>query len=63
MDKITTAKSGAWTVFSGPSFPSGLYEVRLYSAGGTLMDKVRCDDYRNALDYRKSFNAIARNTH
>lgn len=61
-DKITVAKSGAWTVFS-KLLPSGMYEVKLYSAGGALLDKVRLDDYRSACDYRKSFNAIARNSH
>ena len=28
--------------------------------GGELHDKVRCDDYRTARDYLKSFNAIAK---
>lgn len=60
-DYVKTHKTGAWVVMTGPSFPSGLFEVKLYSSGGGLMDKVRCDDYRMALDYRKSFNAIAKN--
>ena len=40
-------------------FPSGLYLVQVY-IGGELHDKVRCDDYRTARDYLKSFNAIAK---
>jgi hypothetical protein len=53
-------KSGA-SVVMDRTVPAGMYEVKLYSSGGGLIDKVRCDDYRMALDYRKSFNAIARN--
>jgi len=57
---VKTHKSGAWVVMD-KSFPSGLFVVKLYSSGGGLIDKVRCDDYRMAMDYRRSFNAIARN--
>ena len=57
---INISKSGAW-VSMNKSADSGMYTVKLYSAGGALMDKVACDDYRNALDYRASFNKIARN--
>ncbi len=28
---------------------------------GEIIDKVRCDNYRDALAYRRSFCAIARN--
>ena len=54
-----TFKSGAWTTFDR-QLPSGMYEVKLYARDGTLIDKVRCDDYRNARAYLKSFNKIAR---
>lgn len=37
------------------------YEVRLRAPNGELYDKVRCDDYRAAMDYWKSFNSIAKN--
>lgn len=40
---------------------SGMYEVKLRSSGGGLINKVRCDDYRMAVEYRRSFSAIARN--
>lgn len=53
-------KSGAWVVMD-KTFPAGLYEVKLYSSGGGLIDKVRCDDYRMALEYRKAFSSIAAN--
>lgn len=55
-------RSGAFVTMC-KDLPSGMYTVKLYSANGELSDKVRCDDYRNALDYRKSFNAIAKNAH
>ena len=56
--KIFTGKNGAWTSFEKLN---GWYIVKLYDAAGNLLDKIRCDDYRNACDYRKSFNAIAKN--
>jgi hypothetical protein len=39
--------------------PSGYYLIRVY-IGSELYDKVRCDDYRMALDYWKSFKKLAR---
>lgn len=56
--KIKEHKSGAWTVFE--RLDSGMYSVRLYARNGELRDKVRCDDYRNALAYLRNFNAIAK---
>jgi hypothetical protein len=41
-------KSGAW------------YCVNVRNAAGDIHDKVRCDDYRMALDYWRAFNAIAK---
>lgn len=40
---------------------NGFYLVQLRAPNGELHDKIRCDDYRAAMDYWKSFNAIARN--
>jgi len=40
-------------------FPSGLYLVQCYK-GTELQDKIRCDDYRAALDYFRAFSAIAK---
>lgn len=40
--------------------PSGLYLVQVY-IGTELHDKIRCDDYRAALDYYRAFQSIARN--
>lgn len=40
--------------------PSGMYLVQVYK-GSQLHDKIRCDDYRSALQYLKAFAAIARN--
>ena len=54
--KVFVAKSGAWTMFAKVG---GLYECKVYNAVGGLLDKVRCDDYRMALDYLRSFKKIA----
>lgn len=40
--------------------PSGMYLVQVYK-GPHLHDKIRCDDYRAALDYYRAFAAIAKN--
>ena len=42
-------------------FPSGMYLVILYDYQGLIHDKVRCDSYRTACEYKKAFRAIARN--
>ena len=55
--KLKEYKSGALVTFDKSD---ALYEVRLRAPNGELRDKVRCDDYRMAMDYWKSFNLIAR---
>lgn len=40
--------------------PSGMWLVQVYK-GSELHDKVRCDDYRSALEYFRAFSAIAKN--
>jgi hypothetical protein len=40
--------------------PSGMYLVQLRNAAGDLVDKIRCDDYRMAMNYKRSFIAIAK---
>lgn len=60
MTKVKTFKTGSWTVFDGPVAPYGCWLVKLYGRDGNLKDKVMCDDYRNARDYLRSFNAIAK---
>jgi hypothetical protein len=57
MTKIKTYDNG-YTTFER-LFPSGMYLIQLYIRG-ELHDKIRCDDYRSALDYLKCFNQIAR---
>jgi len=59
--KIKVFKNNAYTVFE-KTFPAGLYAVRVYDRIGNLVDKVLCDDYRDACAYLKSFNQIARNS-
>jgi hypothetical protein len=58
MSKIKVFKNGYATIEK--LFPSGMYLVQCY-VGTELHDKVRCDDYRMAMDYYKSFSMIAKN--
>jgi hypothetical protein len=37
------------------------YLVNVRDGRGDVHDKVRCDEYRDGLDYWRAFNAIARN--
>ena len=37
-----------------------LYVVIVRNARGDIHDKMRCDDYRSAMDYWRAFNAIAK---
>ena len=41
-------------------FPSGMYLVQLYK-GSEMIDKIRCDTYRSAMDYFQAFAKIAKN--
>lgn len=59
MPKNFESKSG-WSVSIEKLFPSGMYLVELRNSVGDLHDKIRCDDYRLACDYFKSFKAIAK---
>ena len=38
------------------------YRVNLRDRSGDLLDKVYCDTYRAALEYRRAFIAIAKNS-
>ena len=57
--KIKEFKNGAYVSFER-AMPSGYYIVKAYAPNGALMDKVICDDYRNAVTYRKCFEGMAR---
>jgi len=39
---------------------NGWFRVVLRDTAGNLLDKVRCDTYREALEYRRAFTAIAK---
>ena len=41
-------------------FPSGMYLVQVRTPSGELHDKIRLDDYRQAMSYFKAFKAIAK---
>lgn len=54
------ATSGAWVQFE-KTFPSGYYIVTLYDPSDNTHDKIKCDDYKMAQAYRRSFIDIAKN--
>ena len=56
--KIQEFKNGAYVTFE--RLPSGFYAVALRSPSGELHDKVRCDTFRAASEYRRVFAAIAK---
>lgn len=58
MNRIKSYKNGYATIEK--LFPSGYYLVQCYK-GSELHDKIRCDDYRTAMDYYKTFSLIAKN--
>lgn len=56
--KIKEYKSGAYVSLN---HDAQLSIVKLYSASGELMDKMRCDTRRAANEYFRAFCAIAKN--
>lgn len=57
---IKTFKNGAYTTFERNAF-YGQYLVKVYSPSGALLDKIITFDYKSACEYRRAFNAIAKN--
>jgi len=55
--KIYEGKNGAYVTFE-KCF--ALWVVLLRDRAGEVADKIRCDDYRMACDYRKAFLKLAR---
>jgi hypothetical protein len=58
--RIYNYKSGASVTYE-KSFPSGMHIVMIRNPEGDVHDKIRCDDYEDAMDYLQSFRKIARN--
>lgn len=54
------SKSGAWVQFENLT-PSGCHVETLYDPSDNVHDRIKCDDYSDALAYRRSFVAIAKN--
>jgi hypothetical protein len=54
------AKTGASVYFQRPNI-SGYWVVKLCAPSGDTIDRIRCDDYRAALDYRRAFINQAKN--
>ena len=58
--KLTEYKNGAYALIEKESYPRGMYCIICRDAVGNLIDKVRCDDYRMALDYYRAFKLMAK---
>ena len=58
--KIYNYKSGAYVTFEKSNPPYGMYQVMIRNPSGEIHDKIRCDDYSDAMDYLRSFKKIAR---
>ena len=57
MKPVTLYANGAAVFYEKAN---GWYCVSLRAPSGELHDKVRCDDYRSACDYHRSFKRIAK---
>lgn len=55
--KIYEGKGGRYVTFEKTGT---LWTVILRTGAGEIADKMRCDDYRMAVGYRKAFLKIAR---
>ena len=60
MSKLKLFKNGASVVFSKNDI-NGFYTVTLMSPSFNIVDRVSCDTYRDACEYRRAFIALARN--
>jgi hypothetical protein len=60
--RVKIYKNGWETYFCKTGeVPFPWWYVSVRNAAGEIHDKVRCDDYRAALEYFRAFNAIAKN--
>lgn len=57
--KIKLLKNGAYVSLEKTS-PSGYYIVSLRNPSGNVHDKIKTDDYKSALEYKRAFLAIGR---
>ena len=55
--KTYLLKNGAFITFEKNAI-NGFYTVLLRAPNGSVFDRVSCDDYKNALDYKRAFIAI-----
>lgn len=55
--KVYNGKSGKYVTFEKAG---GWWIAQLRTGAGEVADKIRCDDYRMAVEYRKAFLKIAR---
>lgn len=60
MSKIKLIKNGASVMFQRNDV-SGFYTVTLYSPNFNIVDRVSCDTYRAACEYRRAFIQLAKN--
>jgi hypothetical protein len=60
LPKIKLYANG-WSAHAEKGSYAGMYTVLIRTAKGDIHDRVRCDDYRMAMEYYKTFCNIARN--
>jgi hypothetical protein len=59
IERVQVFNNGAYVTMER-LFPSGYREVRVRGGGGELIDKITVDDYSVAMDYWRSFCAVAK---
>jgi hypothetical protein len=58
-DKFKSHRNG-WTTSFEQQYHNGMITVTIRTDAGEVYDRIRCDDYRNAMDYWRAFNGIAK---
>jgi hypothetical protein len=53
--------ANGWTVYAEKGVYAGMYTVLIRTAAGEVYDRIRCDDYRTAMEYYLTFCNTARN--
>ena len=55
--KIKLFKTGTYTTMDKSGF---WYQILARNPSGEVIDKIRCDDYREALGYYRAFCALSK---
>ena len=58
-DKFKLHRNG-WSMSFEQQYHNGMITVKIRTAAGEIYDRIRCDNYRDAMDYWRAFNGIAK---